>query len=312
MRVVSGSKAKAVIDNGKSNKGKTKWIEGSWFSLIIGLGLLLVFMVVFTVDNAIEKKSHSIITPTQQTLQKIYSVDNNTISEFFPLPDSHRYTTFKSVQPTLFPVVSKPWIGIDHEWQDNNITVYLTVHSALKDEKRNLELLAKQAIAEWSNDLKSASHNSSAWNFNVMTLDASNMTGNASRNIRPADISVILLDEPNFALCSDAYGHTDNVNDSRYAIIYTSCGELKSSKDEIYTTVLHEFGHAIGLGHAYNKDGDLMCSVDINEMKTCSMLPTGLTKPSTLDLNALLYVYGNDGLGGFNRVVTYKPYYFPQ
>jgi hypothetical protein len=37
--------------------------------------------------------------------------------------------------------------------------------------------------------------------------------------------------------------------------------------DLVYSTVSHEFGHILDLGHAHNIDGDLMCSIEEGEEK---------------------------------------------
>jgi hypothetical protein len=50
-----------------------------------------------------------------------------------------------------------------------------------------------------------------------------------------------------------------------------------------YTTILHEFGHTLALGHAHTADGDLMCGIE-NGHKTCLSLPTYGTTPSVLDV----------------------------
>ncbi|MEM4252769.1 MAG: hypothetical protein QXE84_04520 [Candidatus Nitrosotenuis sp.] len=50
----------------------------------------------------------------------------------------------------------------------------------------------------------------------------------------------------------------------------------------VSATAAHEFIHAVGLGHAWNKDGDLMCSVE-NGMETCRTQNKSKT-PSDLNL----------------------------
>ena len=60
------------------------------------------------------------------------------------------------------------------------------------------------------------------------------------------------------------------------------------SLNEVSSTMAHEFGHALGLEHAYNIDFDLMCS------GTCDR-DYNLASPSKLNVKALGYIYGEDG-----------------
>lgn len=70
---------------------------------------------------------------------------------------------------------------------------------------------------------------------------------------------------------------------------------LRYQDDSQFTTViLHEVGHSIGLGHTH---GDNMsCPIDIMNAETFSC-----SDISQLDIDAILYVYDNDGFGGDNN-----------
>ena len=87
-------------------------------------------------------------------------------------------------------------------------------------------------------------------------------------------IIIKLSGDPLGQICNDSkvktyaitiYPHANDQN--AYLDIPTSClvdgKEQEASHQEIYSTVLHEFGHALGLGHAHNQDGDLMCSTEL-------------------------------------------------
>ena len=68
--------------------------------------------------------------------------------------------------------------------------------------------------------------------------------------------------------------------------------------------MLHEFGHALGLGHAYFNDGDLMCGTQGYNgvtIKTSKQYSVQGARPSALDIKALFYIYGNDGFNEPNN-----------
>jgi hypothetical protein len=46
-----------------------------------------------------------------------------------------------------------------------------------------------------------------------------------------------------------------------------------------------------------------MCGISSIGTRTCPSLPNEDTRPSDLDVNALLSIYGNDGFGAYNRVL---------
>jgi hypothetical protein len=59
----------------------------------------------------------------------------------------------------------------------------------------------------------------------------------------------------------------------------------------------HEFIHTVGLGHAFNKPGDMMCSEEKGS-PTCGLsdaLRNPIRSPSNLDIAAVVEMYGTDG-----------------
>ena len=69
-------------------------------------------------------------------------------------------------------------------------------------------------------------------------------------------------------------------------------------------TAAHEFIHAMGLGHAFNIDGDLMCSVEAAG-PTCPFNAKGSNIPSVSDLDAVEAIYGSDGFQNPNNRFDY-------
>lgn len=73
----------------------------------------------------------------------------------------------------------------------------------------------------------------------------------------------------------------------------TSQGYSRSNV-EVAATAGHEFIHAMGLGHTFNKPGDFMCSVE-DGIPTCAdTIPRSKT-PSVLNLEAVGHIYGSNG-----------------
>ena len=91
---------------------------------------------------------------------------------------------------------------------------------------------------------------------------------------------------------------------SVYSYAYTSCMGVELPHEYVHSTVLHEFGHDLGLGHAYFKDGDLMCSGEKDKHEhpiiTCSRKELN-KDPTELDIEGILYRYGVDGFDTPNK-----------
>ena len=80
-------------------------------------------------------------------------------------------------------------------------------------------------------------------------------------------------------------------------------GQRRSNVD-VAATAAHEFIHAVGLGHTFNKRSDLMCSVE-DGRATCDGLSSKSKTPSDLNLAAIVQIYGKDGFGSPNNYVQY-------
>lgn len=79
---------------------------------------------------------------------------------------------------------------------------------------------------------------------------------------------------------------------------------VKLSGTDVSATAGHEFIHAMGLGHTFNKPSDLMCSVE-NGVPTCPYSYYESSTPSVLNLEAIRNIYGSDGFSTPNSNVKF-------
>jgi hypothetical protein len=221
----------------------------------------------------------------------------------------------------------KHYIGLDYDaWQVDPINVYIVVDEATKKQSSKYLNDAKAAINKWSEILKQKSGNEKAWNFNIRTVDKllnfdkENPQKSVAGFNPPADIIVYLVGDAKGKECNLQLGYSQGskTNKPVYSEILTSCmtkdgKEEDLSSDGVYSTVLHEFAHDLGLGHAFNTDGDLMCSVEEDgegkSVDTCYNDPTVRSEPSDMDVKAMMYKYGSDGFKKPNRDMSTNPFF---
>ena len=123
------------------------------------------------------------------------------------------------------------------------------------------------------------------------------------------DVVVNLVTHDEDVSCVSEYSGWSNVWDSpsptiQTQVCVTSLKELRTT-DEVIRTSAHEFIHAMGLGHTFNKKGDMMCSTE-NGVPTCSGTITKSNNPSKLNLAATTKLYGSDGFKNPNNRVSYE------
>jgi hypothetical protein len=141
------------------------------------------------------------------------------------------------------------------------------------------------------------------WNvdFEVVT------PGNPFFESKPDVVINLVTPEQEFGCNYDFYGITRGIlpNPSKpiQASVCVIFNGQKRDMTDVSATAAHEFIHAVGLGHAFNKDGDLMCSVE-NGMETCRTANKAKI-PSDLNLSGVTTLYGIDGFKNPNSKVTY-------
>jgi len=87
------------------------------------------------------------------------------------------------------------------------------------------------------------------------------------------------------------------------------CLEFGRSYEIVFGTAAHEFIHAMGLGHAFNSNEDLMCSSE-NGKPTCPDAKNMYNFPSDFNVVAIAELYGKDGFKNpNNKVVRENPFF---
>ena len=118
------------------------------------------------------------------------------------------------------------------------------------------------------------------------------------------DILLNLVTRDEDSQCGDYYG-VAQVRPIVDPMPTTVCSLDSRTDAQIGATAVHEFTHAIGVGHTFDIPGDLLCSVE-NDVPTCPGMYTKSTIPSVLNLAAVAAVYGTDGFQNPNNQIVYE------
>jgi hypothetical protein len=195
------------------------------------------------------------------------------------------------------------------EWRSDNINVLLLVNPDTEEQSSRYVEVVENAINSWSQALKQYSGNPNAWNFHV-TTSVGYLSSQEIGPGREADLIIELAGDPEGVIgCQGFIGvappHPYELTIPVTVHVLTSCLDTEAgvlveySEEVVYSTALHEFAHALGLGHAFNINNDLMCSAEVdingNLVPTCEFFEADVIEISEADVAALVYKYGTDG-----------------
>ena len=158
------------------------------------------------------------------------------------------------------------------------------------DEASRYIFPAQEGVLMWSSSLYQQYKGN--WNVDFVVVSP-----NSAFFEKKPDVIINLVTHEEDADCFDVHGGIAriwNVKQKSTNVCTTSYGKPRPL-DSVASTAAHEFIHAVGLGHIFNKPGDLMCSVE-KGIPTCppQIISSG-GKPSDFNLAAVVAMYNKDG-----------------
>ncbi|MDD9816635.1 MAG: DUF4344 domain-containing metallopeptidase [Gammaproteobacteria bacterium] len=161
---------------------------------------------------------------------------------------------------------------------------------------------AREGIEKLSSEL--AARHGGNWlaNFEVLT------PGKWRADMR-ADIIVNIVTGDDNSRCNEIFGWAPRgkLNFPIQINVCSTTGDGLRASSDVMRTATHEFAHAVGLGHTFNKRNDMMCSVE-DSRATCPGTYNKELRPSKLVLDAMAELYGRDGYAVPNNNV-HKDYF---
>lgn len=166
--------------------------------------------------------------------------------------------------------------------------------------------LVEEGIHYWTDEL-SSKYPKGNWNIDVEVIQS----GQPYSETKP-DVMINLVAPETQEGCIDTFSGVTFIYNTSKLIQADVCGYVGSGSQEhenpgIPFTATHEFIHAMGIGHAFNMQGDLMCSIDLTtKIPTCgNQIFANFVKPSNFDLAAVVSAYGFDGFENPNSYFSY-------
>ena len=227
--------------------------------------------------------------------------------------------------------ISLPYIQvIENPWIQKTLNIYVV---ALDDYSTGFIDTAESAVGELSDSLRESTGNYEAWDFRLIRSESVYKNPRIISDYSP-NIMIILQNQNCVREYGKQFGNaglTDpfgigKILNFRYLInIHTGddCNFSQSMTvgETVYKYTIHEMIHGLGIKHAWNEKGDLMCSgepISGKQVWTC-LNEDGShaddnykddNDPSEFDLRAIRFIYGDDGFELPNPdIQTGEPYY---
>jgi len=170
------------------------------------------------------------------------------------------------------------------------------------DEVRRYIIPSQEGVMLWSSDL--TREYSGDWNVDFIIIEP----GALKFPMKP-DIIMQVVTRDEVVGCDTDFGGVAYLSYGSVGsgailpdrpintVVCTNNFGIFRSTSEVAGTASHEFIHAMGLGHAFNKPNDLMCSVDYNGNPTCGSQFFGSksNEPSDFNLAGVKKLYMEDG-----------------
>lgn len=235
--------------------------------------------------------------------------------------DFHRLTTCGSscsytVPLAVYgaaPAAPSPYVYSGDEYMEllYSLDFYRSPHVAIVpspdsyDEVKGHIMPVREGISMWTNQMEGTYGGD--WGVTFEVVERGDLFDSEP------DVIVNIATYDSHAPCyADYYGvsYPSQERPVQAIVCSTSEGERRPDAD-VSATAAHEFIHAVGLGHAFNKTGDMMCSAE-NGVPTCDRLESRAKTPSAFSLAAVARMYGADGFKNPNNAVAYEEIYPPR
>ena len=186
----------------------------------------------------------------------------------------------------------------------HNPRVAIVPHPDAYEEVRSHIVPAQEGVMTWTAGMER--RHGGIWNVDFEVV----FPGKAYFDKRP-DVIINLITPDQRTKCERdtlrgwAPVHRSSPTETVSTHVCSSSSSQKRSNAEVGATAAHEFIHAMGLGHTFGIDGDLMCSVEAAG-PTCPFFIPKSKVPSALNLDAVAEIYGIDGFKDPNNQFEYK------
>ena len=235
-------------------------------------------------------------------------------AEIFAVYEGNKFTdravTAQAQLSILDPLTSTPPTPSDDEYMelyyslpfDKTPLVAISLEPGFSDQVREHIIPVKEGIMMLTSQLEQKFGGS--WN-----VDFDVIYPGSSFTSKP-NIIINLITHQDDANCDERTYGWANIYDpdpdgkiQTYVCSISSAGQRNNAG--ISSTAAHEFIHAMGLGHTFFKNHDIMCSVEA-DIPTCEKISPKDKSFSNLNLEAIKALYGSDGFLDPNNNIVHK------